>query len=459
MTFNTLAYADVNEFIFGKCKKPLTLKNGIKIGDGKVIPEVNFTLPPIEISKENITEIIEEYKKITYSILKRAIELNQEELVIEIELLPPMTLNPTWGAEICKTVKDTISEYESKYNIRCGLRITPNDLREMQRPVKLRNGNLLENILKTFELCAQNGADMLAIESTGGKELHDYSLMNGDIKGVLLSLGVLAPRDISFLWEKIISIANNTDTIPSGDTACAFANTAMVLAEQKFIPKIFAAIDRVASVPRTLIPYTIGAVGPGKDCGYENPYIKAIAGFPISMEGKSSACAHFSSVGNIAMSVADLWSNESVQNIRLLSGYAPIVSTEQLIYDCRLVNKALSNQETSLIVRDLLADSDAFLDVQAFVLHPKTVINIAKEIIKYSSAFLMTKYAIFATVEEIDKAIHDRLISLDEKETKWLDFIKSEIEEIPDDEEKFINDIKNFYDNDLLLFNEYNISV
>jgi hypothetical protein len=28
---------------------------------------------------------------------------------------------------------------------------------------------------------------------------------------------------------------------------------------------------------------------PGKDCGYENPILKAITGFPMAMEGKTSA--------------------------------------------------------------------------------------------------------------------------------------------------------------------------
>ena len=76
-----------------------------------------------------------------------------------------------------------------------------------------------------------------------------------------------------------------------------------------------------------------GAKGPSKDCGYENPIVKAISGIPISQEGKAAACAHFSDVGNISASMCDLWSNESVQNIRLLSGNAPEAYTELLAYD------------------------------------------------------------------------------------------------------------------------------
>ena len=60
------------------------------------------------------------------------------------------------------------------------------------------------------------------------------------------------------------------------------------------------------------------------------------------MEGKSATCAHFSPMGNIAAAhVGDLWSNESVQNIRLLSGSAPEAYTERLAVrlpadECRL---------------------------------------------------------------------------------------------------------------------------
>ena len=137
---------------------------------------------------------------------------------------------------------------------------------------------------------------------------------------------------MEMLWGKIVAIANKTGTIPGGDTACGFGNTAMVLAEKKYIPKVFAA------VVRTLVAVEQGAKGPDKDCGYEGPFLKAISGIPISMEGKTAACAHFSPLGNIAAACADLWSNESVQKIKLLAGMAPTVYFEQLEYDTRLMN-------------------------------------------------------------------------------------------------------------------------
>ena len=117
----------------------------------------------------------------------------------------------------------------------------------------------------------------------------------------------------------------------------------MVLAEQRFIPRVWAAVIRVMSVPRSLVAFERGAVGPNKDCAYEGPYIKAITGCPIALEGAEAACAHLSPIGNIAKAVPDLWSNESVNNVKLLGAMAPTVCLEQLVYATRLMNTASSH--------------------------------------------------------------------------------------------------------------------
>ena len=90
---------------------------------------------------------------------------------------------------------------------------------------------------------------MLAIESTGGKELHDDALIAADLPAAVLALGVLAPRDMAFLWDMIVDVAATHDVIASGDTACGFANTAMVLAEMRHIPRVWAAVIRVLLGP------------------------------------------------------------------------------------------------------------------------------------------------------------------------------------------------------------------
>ena len=214
--------------------------------------------------------------------------------------------------------------------------------------------------------------------------------MFGDFPGIVLALGVLAPRDMEWLWGEIVSICKaHPGVIPGGDSACGFANTAMQLAHQKMLPEVLAAVVRAMSAVRSLAAFEQGALGPSKDCAYEGPVLKAITGRPISMEGKSASCAHFSPLGNIAAAMCDLWSNESVQNVRLLSGSAPEAFTEMLAYDCRLMNAAAS-QGGALTLRDWMTASDEWLSPQAAVLSPAATIRIAEGIVGEENPYRQT---------------------------------------------------------------------
>src|SRR5208282_4276214 len=165
-----------------------------------------------------------------------------------------------------------------------------------------------------------------------------------------------------------------------------FGNTAMALAEQKMIPRVFAAVVRAVTAVRSLVAYECGAVGPGKDCGYENPILKAITGCPMAMEGKTAACAHLSPMGNLAAACCDTWSNESVQNIKLLGGMAPTCYLEQLAYDCRLFNTARRHgKKSALQLQHWLVESDVATDPQAFILSPQSAVALAQVIVMSDS--------------------------------------------------------------------------
>src|SRR4051812_44510172 len=103
--FEKLAYNNLDEFIYGVSKQPVKCKNGMVIGGGRIYPELNFTLPTMLITESTMPEVISQYKGIMEDALKRAKELFLTELVIEVELLPPATYNPSWGIEICKVVR------------------------------------------------------------------------------------------------------------------------------------------------------------------------------------------------------------------------------------------------------------------------------------------------------------------------------------------------------------------
>jgi methanol--5-hydroxybenzimidazolylcobamide Co-methyltransferase len=281
-----------------------------------------------------------------------------------------------------------------------------------------------------------------------------------DIRQFIFSQAVLGVRDMSFIWEKISDIAKKTGTIPGGDTACAFGNTAMVLAEKRYIPKIFAAVARLATIVRSLVAFEKGAQGPDKDCGYEGPFIKAITGVPTSMEGKSSACAHSSPLGNVAGACADLWSNESVQNIKLLAGMAPTVSLEQLEYDVRLMNAASKkSKDDALMLQSLMVDSDIRFDPQAYILAPENVIAISKSIVDSENHLEATRAACLTGLEILTQALKDDKLIINEMELVWFETLRSGIESIPTNEIDFIEEMRPVLDPSKLHLKEYGIDL
>ncbi|MDR1588334.1 MAG: hypothetical protein LBS57_12840 [Treponema sp.] len=440
--FNTVVYRDLDKFIFGKSEYPVKLSNGMIIGGGVVYPEINFTLPPMSIDKDTMPEVIANYKEIITGICERAAHLCVPGFIAEIETLPPMTFTPEWGTRVTKTVVDIIKEFSARQGIRGAVRITPNDIREGSDLEHMWHGRHWEAILKTFEDCAGAGADFLAIESVGGKEVHDEAIMYGDIKKSVFALSVLGCKDMEKLWTQIVKIAGATHTIPSGDTACAFGNTALVLADRGYVSKVFAATVRVMSAVRSLVAYECGARGPHKDCGYEGVYIKAITGTPVSMEGRTAACAHLSPLGNIAACVADTWSNESIQNIKLLGGMAPTVSFEQLAYDCRLMNEASARGEAAaLLLRDIHADSDSSFDPQAYILRPDVVLRISKKLIAEEGYYARTKKAAELALEEMDQGYKNGLLRLTDRELASLKNLREEVSALPAGEDQLIADV------------------
>ena len=182
--------------------------------------------------------------------------------------------------------------------------------------------------------------------------------------------------------------------------------------------------------------------GPGKDCGYENLILKAITGYPMAMEGKSAAGAHLSPVGNIAAVGADVWSNESIQNVKLLGGMAPTVGMEQLIYDCRLMNVALADGKSdALQLRNWLTKSDARLDPQAYILSPVSTILIAQAIVSAPTPYAQGLAAARAVVSILKTAIADDGLVIDKREKRYLSRIESDLDNMPDNEIALISEM------------------
>ena len=432
------------ELMFGKAVRPVRCGHDLVIGGGQVYPEINFTLPPMSLDSATWIEVVGHYRQIAEMIVRAARRLKLEGLVVEFELLPPMTEHPDWGAEITRLLAYALQGAYENDGLRCALRVTPTDLRDATRPPQLRSGPMWETMRQSFEECAEAGADILSIESVGGKEVHDEAMMYGDLRGILFALGVLAPRDMGFLWDEIVRICGRTGVIPGGDSACGFANTAMQLASQNMLPEVLAAVIRGASSVRSLVAIEHGAIGPSKDCAYEGPVLKAITGIPIAMEGKSACCAHFSPVGNIAAAMCDLWSNESVQNIRLLSGYAPEAFLELLAYDCRLFNTALATGVAPTF-QQMLVDSDAYRSPQALVLSPASTVRLAAAISGETTDYRRTVAAARIAFSIVADAVRDGLMSLPKAELTWLSRIEKNLQNIPENEEALITEMADMY--------------
>ncbi len=442
MKFKSLKIDNAKDLIFGTSPNPVKTRRGLIIGGGIVYPELNFTLPAVEVSPATKESIVKQYQEIVTDALNRAVDLHSNGLILELETVIEMTKYPDIGISIVKAMNDVCEDFYAKHQLKTEIRLTPNDLREFDRPPKQRTSSYLPAMLELFEKGAEKGGNLLSIETTGGKEISDDALLSCNLKQFIFSQAVLGVRDMDFIWTKIMDIANKTGVLPGGDTACGFGNTAMVLADKKYIPKLFAAIARIITVVRTLVAVEKGALGPDKDCGYEGPFLKAITGIPISMEGKTAACAHFSPLGNIASACTDLWSNESVQNIKLLSGMAPTVYLEQLEYDCRLMNESIKQgKEQMLALQKLMVESDAVHDPQAFILAPQNVIEISKAIVSGDNYIDAAVKGAMTALDLIETAVNDGYLKLSEMELPWLEMLRMELQTTPTDENRLLEEV------------------
>jgi methanol--5-hydroxybenzimidazolylcobamide Co-methyltransferase len=130
--------------------------------------------------------------------------------------------------------------------------------------------------------------------------------------------------------------------------------------------------------------------------------------------------------------MCDLWSNESVQNVRLLSGNAPEAFAELLEYDCRLMNAASASGQAKAL-RDLLTLSDEWLSPQAAVLSPAATIEIASAIVSKTDPYERTVAAGKAAVDILERGAREGRLALARRERQWLDRIGEALATLPAD--------------------------
>jgi methanol---5-hydroxybenzimidazolylcobamide Co-methyltransferase len=446
-----MAYSSADEMVFGKATKPVKAGLGLEIGAGYTTPEVNYApRPEAGASKE---KLIKEYERITTDIMARMVQIGAPSVVLETEHVQQMSNHPDWGAAVAHAQKTIMEDYHDEYGIKCALRHTIGDIRESRDYLQLR-GDKYNTFIEAFEQCAQNGADLLSVESMGGKEVFDYAILRNDMAGVLFGIGVLGSMDMEMIWSDIADVAKKNNVVAAGDTDCAQANTAMFIAGgllDKNLAHTIAIIARAISAARTLVAYEAGATGPGKDCGYENSVVKAIAGVPIAQEGKTSTCAHSDLMGNLTMQCCDLWSNESVEYHGEFGGTTVQCWSETLAYDCALMNVALDSGNEK-VLRDMFAASDMYRDPQGYVLAYQNAYRVGEAIAKSGNdIYVRAKNAALESIAIVEEGAKGKL-EISRFETKALADAKAAFEGLTDDKDKFMSDCLDKYKKEFKVF-------
>jgi len=437
-TYRQMAYASPDDMVFGRSLHPVVCGLDLEIGGGWVVPELKYApRPGAEASFDSIRD---EYRRITQDALSRAVAIGLPAIVLELEHVYQLSRNPEWGAGIARMTADLLEQFHSAYGLRSALRATIADFRQPSHG--LRGGDELATMLRAFDQSAASGAHILAIESTGGKEVFNHCVTRQDLKGILFAVGVLGSRDMEYLWDHIVEIADRRQVVPGGDTDCAHANSAMFMAAGLLdteMSHVFAALVRAIGAARSLVAFERGARGPDKDCGYEGVVVKAITGCPISMEGKSAACAHSSMSGNVPAAACDLWSNEAVEYAEMFGGTTPQVFTEILGYDAAQMNAAIE-MGAEKVLRDIFVASDRYRDPQALVLAPESAYEIGNAILSHEGYYARSKAAALRAAELIHQASASGALPLTTFERRVLDQSMELLESLPDDEEEFVAD-------------------
>ncbi|MBR1973118.1 MAG: methanol--corrinoid methyltransferase [Candidatus Methanomethylophilaceae archaeon] len=439
--YTSMAYKDADELVFGHAQQPVSYGFGIKIGAGYVIPEINYApRPGAEKDSEKLRKEYVDY--ISKDILNRAVTAGFPNVQLETEWVSQMNQEKL-SAPVVEGQKAICEKYHEEYGVNCAVRHTIPDQREADEGLRPGMGgrNYPEKLFECAEIACENGADNLSCETVGGKEFADYAVTNGDITAFLFGVGYLGSIDMTYVWQEFAEIAKKNKAVAGGDTNCSGANVSMFMAGgflDNDVQKTFSAVTRCISAARTLAAWESGAVGPDKDCGYEGPIVKSIAGKPCAQEGKNCQCAHADLQGNLMAQVCDLWSNESVEYHPEFGGTSVQCWLGSLGYEVSLMNTAIATgQEKTL--RDLYMISDRARGPEGYVLAYDNAYKIGAAIAENGDNIYLRAKAAGATAADVIKAGYDaKEIALTNKQLEVLNAVIKELAALPAEEDKFV---------------------
>ena len=447
--YTSMAYKDADELVFGHAQQPVSYGFGIKIGAGYVIPEINYApRPGAEKDSEKLRREYVDY--ISKDILNRAVTAGFPNVQLETEWVSQMNQEKL-SAPVVEGQKAICEKYHEEYGVNCAVRHTIPDQREADEGLKPGMGgrSYPEKLFECAEIACENGADNLSCETVGGKEFADYAVTNGDITAFLFGVGYLGSLDMTYVWQEFADIAKKNKAVAGGDTNCSGANVSMFMAGgflDNDVQKTFSAVTRVISAARTLVAWECGAAGPDKDCGYEGPIAKAIAGKPCAQEGKNCQCAHADLQGNLMAQVCDLWSNESVEYHPEFGGTSVQCWLGSLGYEVSLMNTAIATGQDKTL-RDLYMISDRARGPEGYILAYDNAYKIGQAIAENGNDLYLRAKAAGLTAAKIIQSGYDaKEIALTNKQLDVLGAIIKELEELPDETDKFVEYAAKKYD-------------
>jgi methanol--5-hydroxybenzimidazolylcobamide Co-methyltransferase len=439
--FTKMAYASADDIVFGTAKSPVSYGFGIKAGAGRVIPELNYG--PRPGSEKDPARLRKEYVDyISKDALLRAVTLGFPDLQLETEWVSQMG-SKKFSVPIVEGQKEITEKFHEEYGINTAVRQTLPDQREAEEGLRLGHKSkhkYPEALIGCAEAACENGADVIACETMGGKELADHAVTTGDAVAFLYGVGYLGAIDMEWIWSQFVDIAKKNKVVPGGDTNCSGANTSMFMAGGMLdndVQRTFSAVTRAISAARTMVAMECGASGPDKDCGYEGPIIKTITGRPSAQEGKNCQCAHADLQGNLMAQICDLWSNESVEYHPEFGGSSVQCWLGSLGYEVALMNTAIAtgNEKT---LRDLYMITDRTRGPEGYMLAFDNAYKVGEAIAKEGKDIYLRARAAGLTAAKVIKAGNEsKELGLTAKQKDVIGSIIKEFEALPDNEAKF----------------------
>jgi len=155
------------------------MRPGLTIGAGQVFPEIKLHPPSHEYRAETWPDVVAHYDEMAAQILRR-----QSRSAVPVfcwsSSYSAMTEFPRGAQRITTVLKRHLIACTKSTTCLAPAR-NPHDIRDQQKPPLMRTGEPWQRLSGSLELCAAAGADILSIESIGGKELMT-ALMYGDFK-------------------------------------------------------------------------------------------------------------------------------------------------------------------------------------------------------------------------------------------------------------------------------------